>query len=391
MSANASARHRLPPGPRGGPVMGNSFAYLRDQLGYLTAAVAEYGDIVKLRLGNLTTYVLVNPDHIDYVLRAHADNFIKDRMTRWLIPLVGEGLLTSEAAVWRRQRRLTQPTFQRQQIERYATVMVEQTERMLATWRDGEVRDLHNDMSRLTLAIVAKTLFGTDLSAEADVIGESLEVVINHFMSPMRWFRFIDYLPLPSSRRYWQAIRQIDEVIYRIIRHHRASGHDTGGLLSRLLAARDEQGGAGMSDRQLRDEVVTLVLAGHETTALVLFYAFYLLASSPETADRLAAELREVLGGRATDRRRHAELALYRMDCTRVDATLSAGLGYRSRGARRLRDRRLFRSQRHAAFHGPATGSPRPAMVRRSGDVHSRALGSRSDQAAAALRVFSIW
>ena len=107
----------------------------------------EYGDIVNLRLGNLTTYVLVNPEHIDYVLRSHADNFMKDKLTRWLIPLVGEGLLTSEGDFWRRQRKLTQPTFQRQQIERYAAVMVEQTERMLETWHDGEVRDPHEDMA----------------------------------------------------------------------------------------------------------------------------------------------------------------------------------------------------------------------------------------------------
>ena len=124
----------------------------------------EYGDIVNLRLGNLTTYVLVNPEHIDYVLRSHADNFMKDKLTRWLIPLVGEGLLTSEGDFWRRQRRLTQPTFQRQQIERYAAVMVEHTERMLETWHEGQVRDLHDDMAHLTLSIVAKTLFGTDLS-----------------------------------------------------------------------------------------------------------------------------------------------------------------------------------------------------------------------------------
>jgi cytochrome P450 len=154
-------------------------------------------------------------------------------------------------------------------------------------------------MTHLTLAIVAKTLFGTDLAGEADVIGESLEVVLNHFMSPMRWFRFVDYLPLPSSRRYWRAIGRIDEIIYGIIRRHRASGHDTGDLLSRLLAARDEQGGGGMSDRQLRDEVVTLILAGHETTALVLFYSFYLLARSPDSADRLAAELHDVLRDRS--------------------------------------------------------------------------------------------
>ena len=189
--------------------------------------------------------MLVNPEHIDYVLRSHADNFMKDKLTRWLIPLVGEGLLTSEGDFWRRQRRLTQPTFQRQQIERYAAVMVEHTEHMLDTWHDGQVRDPHEDMAHLTLSIVAKTLFGTELTGEADVVGESLEVVINHFMSPMRWFRFFDYLPLPSSRRYWRAIRRIDEIIYGIIRRHRESGHDTGDLLSRLLAARDEQREAG--------------------------------------------------------------------------------------------------------------------------------------------------
>ena len=225
--------------------------------------------------------MLVNPEHIDYVLRSHADNFMKDKLTRWLIPLVGEGLLTSEGEFWRRQRRLTQPTFQRQQIERYAAVMVEHTERMLESWHDGQVRDPHEDMAHLTLAIVAKTLFGTELAGEADVVGESLEIVINHFMSPMRWFRFSTIC----------RCRRLGDTGGRSGRSTRSSmasssgtaqsGHDTGDLLSRLLAARDDQGTGGMTDRQLRDEVVTLVLAGHETTALVLFYTFYLLAQSP--------------------------------------------------------------------------------------------------------------
>jgi len=272
---------------------------LRDQLGYLTAAVREYGDVVRLRLGNLTTYIMVNPEHIDYVLHSHADNFMKDKMTRWLMPLVGEGLLTSEGAFWRRQRRLAQPALQRQQIEQYAAVMVEHTERMLETWRDGQVRDPHEDMTRLTLSIVAKTLFGAEIKGEADVVAQSFEVVTNHFMSPMRWFRILDYLPLPSSRRYWQAIRLLDEVIYGIIRRHRESGRDSGDLLSRLLSARDENGGGGMTDRQLRDEVVTLTLAGHETTALVMFYTFYLLAQAPEAQKRLSDELERVLGERS--------------------------------------------------------------------------------------------
>jgi cytochrome P450 len=120
LSSNSHNVLKLPPGPKGSLFLGNTFDYLRDQLGFLTAAVKQYGDIVRLRLGNQTTYVLVNPEHIDYVLRSHADNFMKDKLTRWLIPLVGEGLLTSEGEFWRRQRRLAQPAFQRQQIERYA-------------------------------------------------------------------------------------------------------------------------------------------------------------------------------------------------------------------------------------------------------------------------------
>jgi cytochrome P450 len=296
--SNLNQHRRIPPGPRGNFLLGSTFAYMRDQIGFLTRAVRDHGDVVRLRLGNLTTYVLVNPEHIEYVLRTHADNFVKDKLTRWLIPLVGEGLLTSEGELWRRQRRLAQPAFQRQQIERYAAVMVQHTERMLATWHSGEIRDVHEAMMRLTLGIVAKTLFDTDVAAEAEAVGESLDIVTRYFMSPMRWFGIRERLPLPSTLRYRHAIRRIDDLIYGIIRGRRQSGHDPGDLLARLLAARDEDGSA-MSDKQLRDEAVTLILAGHETTALVLTYAFNLLARTPEADRLLTAELSEVLSGRA--------------------------------------------------------------------------------------------
>jgi cytochrome P450 len=290
-------RGKVPPGPRGSFLLGNTFAYMRDQLGFLTRAIREHGDVVRLRLGNTTTYVLVHPEHIDYVLRSHADSFMKDMMTRWLIPLVGEGLLTSEGAFWRRQRKLAQPAFQRKEIERYGAVMVEHTEHMLESWHDGQVQDPHEDLMHLTLSIVARTLFDAELGGDASAVGESAAVVMNYFMSPMRWFGIRERLPLPSTRRYNRAIRRIDDIIYGIIRQRRESGQDPGDLLSRLLAAQDEQGG-GMTDRQLRDEAVTLLLAGHETTALVLFYTFYLLANSPEAEERLASELREALGDR---------------------------------------------------------------------------------------------
>jgi cytochrome P450 len=287
----------LPPGPKGGALLGNSLDYMRDPLGFVERAKRDFGDLVRLRLGTNRTYLVNHPESIEFILRSHADNFRKDRMTRWLVPLVGEGLLTSEGAYWRRQRKLAQPSFQHHQIERYGAVMIEHTERMLETWQEGEVRDPHEDLMRLTLGIVARTLFDAELSGDAEVVGESLEIVMNHFMSPMRWFRPIDYLPLPSSRRYWGAIRRIDEIIYRIIRARREAGRDAGDLVSRLLAARDDEG-QGMSDRQLRDEVVTLVLAGHETTALALFYIFYLLDRWPQAQDRLSAELDAVLGDR---------------------------------------------------------------------------------------------
>jgi cytochrome P450 len=290
--------HKLPPGPPASFLLGHTIPYLRNEIGYLTKAVREYGDLVRLRLGNLPTYVVVNPAHIDYVLKTQPDNFEKDVMTRWLIPLVGQGLLTSEGEFWRRQRRLIRPAFQLQEIQHYASVMVEHTERMLVAWGDGQARDVHEDMMALTLGIVAKTLFGADLEGESKVVGKSMEIVMNYFMSPMRWFGLRERLPIPSTLRYHRAIKRIDDIIYGFIQRRRESLHNPGDLLGHLLAARDDQGKEGMTDRQLRDESVTLLLAGHETTALALTYAFYLLAQSPEADSRLSAELDHVLGGR---------------------------------------------------------------------------------------------
>ncbi len=219
MTADAGSRRlKFPPGPRGGFLFGNTADYMRDPLGFVERAKRDYGDMVHLRLGHLRTYLVSHPHDIESILRTHADNFHKDELTRWLIPLVGEGLLTSEDAYWRRQRKLAQPSFQHQQIQRYAAVMVESTERMLGTWREGEVRDPHEDLMRLTLGIVARTLFDAELSGDAEAIGESVATVMNHFMSPIRWIPLVDYLPFPSSRRYWRAIRRIDEITYRIIR-----------------------------------------------------------------------------------------------------------------------------------------------------------------------------
>ncbi len=287
----------IPPGPKGGLLLGNTLPYMRDPLGFLAHTVQQYGDVVRLRLGNSSTYVLTHPEHIEYVLRTHQQNFIKDKLTRLLIPLLGHGLLTNEGDFWRRQRKLVQPALAQQQVRQYGEVMVEHTERMLAGWHESEEIEIGEAMMQLTLSIVAKTLFDADLAKEVEDVAAALDVVMAYFMDPMRWFRIREYLPTPSTLRHRRAIRRLDEIIYGMIRQRRQAGHDSGDLLARLLAAQDGAGG-GMTDRQLRDEILTLFLAGHETTALVLSYTLYLLAQHPQAEVKLAAELEEMLGER---------------------------------------------------------------------------------------------
>jgi cytochrome P450 len=292
------SRHRTPPGPRDTFLLGSLVPYMRDVLGFLTRCAREYGDVVRVRLPGMTAYLLNHPEHIEYVLRSHPQYFIKDFSTRAVIPVLGQGLLTSEGDFWRRQRRLSQPAFALQQVQTYAAVMVDYTEEMLRGWKAGDERDVHHEMTRLTLRIVARTLFDADVSGEGRQVSEALDTIMTYFLNPLNMLPFFGWLPTPQAWRYRRARRQLNEVVFGLIRRRREEGRDAGDLLSRLLAAQDEDG-TRMSDQQLRDESVTLMLAGHETTALTLSYCFYLLARHPEADGRLAAELHEVLGGRA--------------------------------------------------------------------------------------------
>lgn len=260
----------------------------------------DYGDIVRMRFFYLTVHFLYDPEHIEYVLSTNARNFIKSRSLRtpFFKRLVGNGLLTSEGEEWKRQRRLAQPAFHRQRISAYGEVMVEYTERMISGWSHNEVRDIHRDMMRLTLEIVVKTLFDADISGDADKVARVLSMMVKPFASQatLKWIAD-NRLPTPTHRRFNAAAREIDEIVYRLIAERRASGYDRGDLLSMLVAARDEDG-SQMNDLQLRDEVMTLFLAGHETTALTLSWAWYLLAQNPEVEKAFHAELDQVLGGR---------------------------------------------------------------------------------------------
>ena len=287
-----------PPGPKGHPLTGNLFDYTRDHLGFLTRCGREYGDVVRLRFVNVPVYLLNHPDHVEYVLVRNNRNFIKSKGVRHSLGFLGDGLLTSEGSFWRRQRRLAQPAFHRERIDAYGEVMVECAKREVSGWKNGEIRDVHEDMARLTLDVVTRTLFGTLLTDEFEEVGAALKTIAQRFTGRGGvLFHIPEKVPTPANLRFRRAIRLLDEIIYRIIEGHRAGDERDGDLLSMLLEARDEETGEGMSDRQLRDEVMTIFLAGHETTANALSWTWYLLAKHPEEEVRLLEELDEVLEG----------------------------------------------------------------------------------------------
>lgn len=289
-----------PPGPKGSLIMGVMREFNRDTLGFVTRC-RDYGDVVHTRFLYVHAYFLYNPSDIESLLTTNAKSYIKAGSLRspFFQKLVGNGLVTSEGDFWRRQRRLAQPAFHRQRISSYGEVMVQYAERAMARWKDGENRDIARDMTRLALEIVVKTLFNADVSREADRIGQILTTLVKPFASQatLKWI-LDNRLPTPAHRRYFNAVDEIDRIVLRIIAERRASGRDEGDLLSMLLEAQDEDG-TQMNDTQLRDEVMTLFLAGHETTALTLSWSWYLLAMHPEVERKFHAELDEVLGGRA--------------------------------------------------------------------------------------------
>lgn len=281
-------------------MLGNMIGYATDPLGYLTRCSREYGDVVRLRFPGTLAYLITHPDHIEQILVKNNRNFIKDKYTREELSVLGSGLLISEGDFWRRQRRLAQPAFHRRRIEAYGETMVSFTERMLEGWRDGEVRDVHREMMRLTLEIVAKTLLDADIAGEAEDVGEAMGEIMDYFsdQGSGSFLRLLpERFPTPGNVRYRRAVRRLDGIIYSIIEERRRSGADTGDLLSMLLHAEDEHGNR-MDPQQLRDEVMTVVLAGHETTAIALSWTFYLLGENPEAETKLLAELEEVLDGR---------------------------------------------------------------------------------------------
>src|SRR5271163_2408063 len=295
---SSPSQAKFPPGPstglrgwRSGPMGG-------DPLTFFMELARDYGDVAGLRMLNFRTIFINHPDAIEDLLVNHARKYTKGRVLRANRRVFGEGLLTSEGDFWLRQRRLAQPAFHRARIAAYAATMVEYTERLLQEWHDGEERDVHQEMMRLTLQIVGKTLFDADVERDAQDVGKSLELLLEVGADFRRAIFIPEWLPTPTNLRVRRAVRQIENILYRIIAERRASGHDSGDLLSMLLAAQDDDG-SRMSDKQLRDETITLFLAGHETTANTMAWTWWLLAQNPAVEAKLHAELDAVLAGRS--------------------------------------------------------------------------------------------
>ncbi|MFZ0703491.1 MAG: cytochrome P450 [Candidatus Acidiferrales bacterium] len=296
------SRRKLPPGPPGWPILGNIPFPGADWLAGFERAARNFGDVVYFQFLHVPMILLVHPDAIESVLLTNPGDFLKSRDYRALAKVLGNGLLTSEGDSWRAQRKMLQPAFRRENILAYAPVVTACAENMLGRWSDGETRDLHQEMMALTLDIVGKALFGTDVLRSADRVGFALETAMKQFTRIAGWaFLLPRSFPVPGSWRMRRATRQLDEVIYGIIRDRRAHVRNSGAgnssdLLGTLLEIRDDDG-RPLSDLQLRDNLMTLFLAGHETTAIALTWTWYLLATNPEVERKLHAELDEVLRG----------------------------------------------------------------------------------------------
>jgi cytochrome P450 len=289
----------LPPGPKGTLIGGNLGQFGVRRLDFLLDVARQYGDVASFRFATRRIFLVSDPDLIEQVLMTDARHYIKHFGARAYQPVLGNGLVTSEGETWLRQRRLCQPAFLKQRVQSYAPLMAGLTEHMLEKWTSGSEVDIHAEFSSLTSAIALKTLFDLDDAGDRDRFTSTLRLSFN-LMSAR--FRSLVKLPLwvsvGSNRKLNCAVQELFAVVDRFIAAGRARKEPGDDLLSRLVAARDEDG-TKMSDGQLREEMMTLYLAGHETTALTLSWSWYLISQHPDVEEKLVEEWNRVLSGRA--------------------------------------------------------------------------------------------
>ncbi len=288
----AMSQNDLPPSVKPSFLGGHFLQFRRSPIGFLTE-LSTLGDVAFFKMGSQPAYLINHPDLARDLLVVNAHKFHKGRALLRAKKLLGEGLLTSEGDAHLSQRRMIQPAFHRERIKSYAAAMTCYAAKMAGEWQNGETRSIDKEMMRLTLNIVGKTLFDANVEDEADEVGAAMTSLIELFDYLLLPFsEILEKLPFPQARRFNRAKETLDKVIYGFINERRVSGVvDKGDLLSMLLHAQDEESGVKMSDEQVRDECLTLFLAGHETTANALTFAFYLLSQNPEKEAKFHAEL----------------------------------------------------------------------------------------------------
>jgi cytochrome P450 len=303
----AQARGAIAPGPKGHPLFGMLPEFRGDRLSFLVRTARQYGGVARFLIRGRSVFLVTEPAGTKRVLQDNADNY--GRQTRSVDALketLGDGLLTTTGPPWWRNRRLAQPSFHKQRLAAFAGVMASSSrdfvERLGGVATGGAPFDLVPELSRLTLRILGRCLFERDLTDEADAVGGALRVVLHHTIEKLAaLFPLPGVIPTPRNLRFRAALRALDRVVLSLIAERRRDGADRGDLLSMLLAARDEDTGEGLSDRQLRDEVMTLLLAGHETTAMALSWTFYLLSLHPGARRTLEQELDAALTAAGAD------------------------------------------------------------------------------------------
>ena len=296
--ATLQQKTTLPPGPRALPVFGNLLDFGRSQLTFVQRMHDIYGDMATIHMGKRPFVLLYKPEFIRYLLTENPRNFKTLQSGGDLPEVLGEGLLTIEGEAHRQQRRLVQPAFHKKRVENYAGDMVRYTQEMVATWHADSEIDIAHEMQALTLRIVAKSLFNIELASQVNALGQNFTGMIENRRGVLARILNV-YLDVPFTRygKRMSARRNIDALIYKLIKERRAEGRDAGDVLSMLLTAQD--GEAGLTDEQVRDHVMTLMAAGHETTANALTWTFYQLSQNPDVCQKLLAELQDVLAGRA--------------------------------------------------------------------------------------------
>jgi len=288
-----------PPGPSGLPYIGQAWNFTRDPLAFLSGVADRYGDISCFTLGGIEAYFVRHPDFVREVLITQRASFTLSPLRKRLSAVVGHGLFTSEGELHARQRRLMQPVFRKSRIEAYAGSIAELSRRTRDRWQSGAEIDLTEESMKLTMLVAARALFDDDIGGDAKAVSSDLAVLLEFFTrisSPFLglWLK----LPLRSTLRFHAAVRDLDAVIYRMIERRRGAAGAGNDLLSLLMQAKDDETNVFMTQRQLRDEILTLLIAGHETTANLLGWTLYLVSQNDACAERLHAEARSVLGGR---------------------------------------------------------------------------------------------